>query len=71
VELAGVVVLAPALAWLLTSSLLLGLVSDIPGGSFRFSVKQKYIRMTMVHNKNIIIVIKTIGTMNSFMLHIW
>jgi hypothetical protein len=41
VELAGAVVLAPVLAWLLTSSLLLGFVSDSPGGSFRFSVKQK------------------------------
>jgi hypothetical protein len=39
VELAGAVVLAPVLVWLLTSSLLLGFVSDTPGGSFRFSVK--------------------------------
>lgn len=39
VELAGAVVLAPVLAWLLTRSLLLGFVSDSPGGSFRFSVK--------------------------------
>jgi hypothetical protein len=58
VELAGAVGLAPVLAWLLTSSLLLGLVSDTPGGSFRFSEKQKYSRMSMVYNQDIITVSK-------------
>jgi hypothetical protein len=56
VELAGAVVLAPALVWLLTSSLLLGLVSDTPGGSFRFSVQQIYSKMSMVYSEGIITV---------------
>jgi len=51
VEFAGAVVLAPPLDWLFKSSLLLGFVSDAPGGSFRFSVKRNQHYLAVVKIK--------------------
>jgi len=74
VEFTGAVVLAPALAWLLTRSLLLGFVSDTPGGSFRFSAKHQSkiqsLISTLIH-KTIWKIWHKLYSKNCIIQHLW